>query len=341
MSFFSGGNTGHNLLNNIKQAGDFVSTTGDEQIHGLKYFRNDIDFRGNVHIHGEDDPTKTSQDALYVYGNIVNSGLDIVRYNSDENLCKDIPVESKSQIESKGLHDNIYVNGPVGAYPPPVDNQSIFNYYPVEKVQVFFEIAEYKTGDFLRTWSGVNLVADYSERKDKVPGSLDPHNWSLGFPHGERDFKEKSNIDGLVIQLKSPQGTVSTVYDHFDEINYERDHTVFKNEAGTGTWRLSIVDQCGDQISGQLKNWFIKIHRRLGHTEVGHNNGTTGINAINIGQFNDNYAESGSIFGRENVSSGYNSFVVGDSNNHEAIARIANTFGRGNWIGATGASTFW
>ena len=61
--------------------------------------------------------------------------------------------------------------------------------------------------------------------------------------------------------------------------------------------------------------------------------------AINIGQFNDNYAESGSIFGRKMLTLVIIHSLL-NSNNHEAIARIANTFGRGNWIGATGASTF-
>ena len=343
LSFYDGGPSGHNLLSSIQKAGNFVSTTGSEQIHGEKLFRDDIDFRRNVTIHGEDHPGEHSEDALYVYGNIINSGIDVLQYNSNDNLCIDIPVGNANQIDTRGAYHSFNIDGHLGAYPPIVDNQSIFNYYPIEKVQVFFEIAEYKNGDFIRVWSGMNPVTFRSDPKhyqSKTPGFIDEVDGSLGYPNSEVDFKEKSNIDGLIIKLTSPEGTESEIYNHFQGLDYQRDHTVFKNERGVGTWKISFIEECGDVIGGELKNWSVKIHRRLGQTELGHNNDSTGINTINIGQHNSNYAESGAIYGRENVNSGYNAFVVGDSNKHTNFARISNTFGRGNVVDTTGASTF-
>ena len=44
LSFYDGGPSGHNLLSSIQKAGNFVSTTGSEQIHGEKLFRDDYKY---------------------------------------------------------------------------------------------------------------------------------------------------------------------------------------------------------------------------------------------------------------------------------------------------------
>ena len=72
---------------------------------------------------------------------------------------------------------------------------------------------------------------------------------------------------------------------------------VLVNSVAPGEVETEILSDGTDRIVRVLPL------RRLGQTELGHNNDSTGINTINIGQHNSNYAESGSIYGRENINS--------------------------------------